>query len=92
MVGAGLHHSAFMPENHWHWNDVEKITNEYGYKHSAHSLHDLKLPLRTDRRHEALHISRPVRPLESVHTPDECMNVASVERTWEYLMEILKSL
>lgn len=30
--------------------------------------------------------------LESVHTPDECMNVATVERTWEYLMEILKSL
>jgi dipeptidase D len=30
--------------------------------------------------------------LESVHTPDECMDVASVERTWEYLLEILKSL
>ena len=24
--------------------------------------------------------------LESVHTPDECMDVASVERTWEYLL------
>ena len=30
--------------------------------------------------------------LESVHTPDECMDAASVERTWEYLLEILKSL
>ena len=30
--------------------------------------------------------------LESVHTPDECMDAGSVERTWEYLLEILKSL
>ena len=30
--------------------------------------------------------------LESVHTPDECMDVASVERTWEYLLEILKEM
>ncbi len=30
--------------------------------------------------------------LESVHTPDECMDVASVERTWEYLLAILKEL
>lgn len=30
--------------------------------------------------------------LENVHTPDEKMNVASVKRTWEYLLEILKTL
>ncbi len=28
--------------------------------------------------------------LENIHTPKERMNVASVERTWEYLKEILK--
>ena len=30
--------------------------------------------------------------LENVHTPDERMNVGSVERTWEYLLEVLKRL
>lgn len=30
--------------------------------------------------------------LKSVHTPDECMDVASVERTWKYLLEVLKRL
>ena len=30
--------------------------------------------------------------LENVHTPDERMNVASVERTWEYLLAVLKAL
>lgn len=30
--------------------------------------------------------------LENVHTPDERMNVASVARTWEYLLAVLKKL
>ncbi len=30
--------------------------------------------------------------LEKVHTPDERMNVASVERTWNYLLSVLKKL
>lgn len=30
--------------------------------------------------------------LENVHTPDERMNVASVERTWNYLLSVLKKL
>ncbi len=30
--------------------------------------------------------------LENVHTPDERMNVASVERTWDYLLAVLKAL
>lgn len=30
--------------------------------------------------------------LENVHTPCERMNVASVERTWNYLLSVLKSL
>ncbi len=30
--------------------------------------------------------------LENVHTPDERMNVASAERTWNYLLAVLKAL
>lgn len=30
--------------------------------------------------------------LENVHTPDERMNVASVERCWNYLLKVLKNL
>ncbi len=30
--------------------------------------------------------------LENVHTPDERMNVASVERTWRYLIKVLENL
>lgn len=30
--------------------------------------------------------------LENVHTPDERMNVASVARTWEYLLRVLEKL
>ena len=30
--------------------------------------------------------------LKGVHTPDECMDVASAKRTWEYLLEILKDM
>lgn len=30
--------------------------------------------------------------LEHVHTPDERMDVASVERTWRYLLKVLENL
>ena len=30
--------------------------------------------------------------LVNVHTPDEYMDVASVKRTWEYLLNILKNM
>lgn len=30
--------------------------------------------------------------IKDIHTPAECMDIASVERTWKYLLEILKRL
>ena len=30
--------------------------------------------------------------MKDIHTPGECMDVASVKRTWEYVLEILKRL
>lgn len=30
--------------------------------------------------------------IQYIHTPKECMNVESVQRTWEYTLEILKNL
>jgi dipeptidase D len=30
--------------------------------------------------------------LYDVHTPDEHMSISSVQRTWEYLLEVLKSI
>lgn len=30
--------------------------------------------------------------IENVHTPDERMNVASVQRTWDYLLAVLKAI
>ena len=30
--------------------------------------------------------------IKDIHTPAECMDIASVERTWNFLLEILKRL
>lgn len=71
---------------------VESFTNVYGHEPEVTSIHaGLECGILAGKMPGVDMISfGPT--LESVHTPDECMNVASVERTWEYLMEILKSL
>ncbi len=30
--------------------------------------------------------------MKDIHTPDESMDVASVKRTWDYLLEVLKEI
>jgi len=71
---------------------VESFTNVYGHEPEVTSIHaGLECGILAGKMPGVDMISfGPT--LESVHTPDECMDVASVERTWEYLMEILKSL
>ena len=71
---------------------VESFTNVYGHEPEVTSIHaGLECGILAGKMPGVDMISfGPT--LESVHTPDECMNVASVERTWEYLLEILKSL
>lgn len=63
---------------------VDSFTNVYGHEPEVTSIHAGKMP--------GVDMISFGPTLESVHTPDECMDVASVERTWEYLLEILKSL
>lgn len=71
---------------------VESFTNVYGHEPEVTSIHaGLECGILAGKMLGVDMISfGPT--LESVHTPDECMDAASVERTWEYLMEILKSL
>ena len=71
---------------------VNSFTNVYGHEPEVTSIHaGLECGILAGKMPGVDMISfGPT--LESVHTPDECMNVASVERTWEYLLEILKSL
>ena len=71
---------------------VESFTNVYGHEPEVTSIHaGLECGILAGKMPGVDMISfGPT--LESVHTPDECMNVASVERTWEYLLEILKSI
>lgn len=71
---------------------VESFTNVYGHEPEVTSIHaGLECGILAGKMPGVDMISfGPT--LESVHTPDECMDVASVQRTWEYLMEILKSL
>ena len=71
---------------------VDSFTNVYGHEPEVTSIHaGLECGILAGKMSGVDMISfGPT--LESVHTPDECMNVASVERTWEYLREILKSL
>lgn len=71
---------------------VESFTNVYGHEPEVTSIHaGLECGILAGKMTGVDMISfGPT--LESVHTPDECMDVASVERTWEYLLEILKSL
>lgn len=71
---------------------VDSFTNVYGHEPEVTSIHaGLECGILAGKMPGVDMISfGPT--LESVHTPDECMDVASVERTWEYLMEILKSL
>ena len=71
---------------------VESFTNVYGHEPEVTSIHaGLECGILAGKMPGVDMISfGPT--LENVHTPDECMDVASVERTWEYLLEILKSL
>ena len=71
---------------------VDSFTNVYGHEPEVTSIHaGLECGILAGKMPGVDMISfGPT--LESVHTPDECMNVASVERTWEYLLEILKSI
>ena len=71
---------------------VDSFTNVYGHEPEVTSIHaGLECGILAGKMPGVDMISfGPT--LESVHTPDECMDVASVQRTWEYLMEILKSL
>lgn len=71
---------------------VDSFTNVYGHEPEVTSIHaGLECGILAGKMPGVDMISfGPT--LESVHTPDECMNVASVERTWKYLLEILKSL
>lgn len=71
---------------------VESFTNVYGHEPEVTSIHaGLECGILAGKMPGVDMISfGPT--LESVHTPDECMDAASVERTWEYLLEILKSL
>lgn len=71
---------------------VESFTKVYGHEPEVTSIHaGLECGILAGKMPGVDMISfGPT--LESVHTPDECMDVASVERTWEYLLEILKSL
>lgn len=71
---------------------VESFTKVYGHEPEVTSIHaGLECGILAGKMPGVDMISFGS-TLESVHTPDECMDVASVERTWEYLMEILKSL
>lgn len=71
---------------------VESFTNVYGHEPEVTSIHaGLECGILAGKMPGVDMISfGPT--LESVHTPDECMDAASVEKTWEYLLEILKSL
>ena len=71
---------------------VESFANVYGHEPEVTSIHaGLECGILAGKMPGVDMISfGPT--LESVHTPDECMDVASVERTWEYLLAILKSL
>jgi dipeptidase D len=71
---------------------VDSFTNVYGHEPEVTSIHaGLECGILAGKMPGVDMISfGPT--LESVHTPDECMDAASVERTWEYLLEILKSL
>lgn len=71
---------------------VESFTNVYGHEPEVTSIHaGLECGILAGKMPGVDMISfGPT--LESVHTPDECMDVASVQRTWEYLLEIVKSL
>ena len=71
---------------------VDSFTNVYGHEPEVTSIHaGLECGILAGKMPGVDMISfGPT--LESVHTPDECMDAGSVERTWEYLLEILKSL
>ncbi len=71
---------------------VESFANVYGHELEVTSIHaGLECGILAGKMPGVDMISfGPT--LESVHTPDECMDVASVERTWEYLLAILKEM
>lgn len=43
-------------------------------------------------KYRKLTVSRFGPDMKDIHTPKESMDVESVKRTWEYLLEILKQL
>lgn len=71
---------------------VESFANVYGHEPEVTSIHaGLECGILAGKMPGVDMISfGPT--LENVHTPDECMDAASVERTWEYLLAILKRM
>ena len=71
---------------------VESFANVYGHEPEVTSIHaGLECGILAGKMSGVDMISfGPT--LENVHTPDECMDAASVERTWEYLLAILKEM
>lgn len=71
---------------------VEAFREMYGREPIVTSIHaGLECGLLSEKIKDADMVS--IGPdLEKVHTPDERMNVASVERTWNYLLSVLKKL
>ena len=71
---------------------VESFANVYGHEPEVTSIHaGLECGILAGKMPGVDMISfGPT--LESVHTPDECIDAASVERTWEYLLAILKRM
>lgn len=71
---------------------VESFTNVYGHEPEVTSIHaGLECGILAGKMPGVDMISFG-QTLENVHTPDECMDVASVERTWKYLLAILKEM
>ena len=71
---------------------VEAFKEMYGKEPVITSIHaGLECGLLSEKIENADMVS--IGPdLENVHTPDERMNVASVERTFNYLLSVLKKL
>lgn len=72
---------------------MAKVFEEiYGKKPIITSIHaGLECALLSDKIPDADMVS--IGPdMENVHTPDERLNIPSVERTWNYLLSVLKAL
>lgn len=71
---------------------IESFRNVYGYQPEVTSIHaGLECGILSGKMSDVDMISfGPT--LMNVHTPEEYMDVASVQRTWKYLVEVLKNL